>query len=52
MTETVFGIENSVVTKSENDEGEGKGDCCTDHKANRIRENLKTLCHPQLGSAH
>lgn len=41
MPETMFGIEESVVTKSENDEGEGKADCYADHKANRIKKSLK-----------
>ena len=52
MPETMFGIEESVVTKSENDEGEGKVDYYTDHKANRIKKSLKNQCHPHLGSAH
>ena len=52
MPETVFGIEESVVTKSENDEGEVKADCYTDHKANRIKKSLRNRCHLHLCSAH
>lgn len=52
MPETMFGIEESVVTKSENDEGEGKADCYADHKANRMKKSLKNRCHPHLSSEH